>query len=121
MAQIDVSDLLLDPDFVDPIQVIRRSTTVNQYGENILVETPINTFGSVQPANFKEIQRLAESLRTHDVRSFYLKLEIVQDASTAYPDILVFNGKRYQVQTAAPWLNFGAGWNQGVCVAENPA
>jgi hypothetical protein len=121
MAQIDVTELLLDPDFVDPIQVIRRATTVNQYGENVLVETTINTYGSVQPANFKELQRLPESLQAHDVRSFYLNLEIVQDASTAYPDVLVFKGKRYQVQTAAPWLNFGAGWNQGVCVGEVPA
>ena len=54
MAQISVTELLEDPDFVDPIQVITRTTTVNGLGENILTETVLNTFGSVQPANFQD-------------------------------------------------------------------
>lgn len=121
MAQIDVSDLLSDPDFIDPVQVIRRVATVNSRGENVIVETTIDTFASVQPASSKVIQRLPEALRMADVRSFYLRLEIVQDSSTAYPDVMVFKGKRFQIQTAAPWGNWGSGWNEGVCVAESPS
>lgn len=122
MALIDVSDLLLDPDFIDPVSVIRRTVTVNSMGENVVSEpTTISTYASVQPASFKQISRLPEALRSADVRSFYIKLPIVQDGSSLYPDIIVFQGKRFQIQTAAPWLNYGAGWNEGVCVAEPPS
>lgn len=121
MAQIDVSDLLSDPDFVDQITVIRRKSVVNSRGENIIEETSICSYGSVQPSSAKTILRLPEALRSSDVRSFYLKLDIVQDSSSAYPDILVFAGKRFQVISQAPWLNFGQGWNEGICVAERPS
>lgn len=119
MALIDVSELLVDPDFVDAVMVIRRTTAVNTFGENVVSEpTTINTVASVQPASFKQIQRLPEALRSSDVRSFFIKLAVVQDSTSEYPDILVFGGKRFEIQTAAPWLNFGAGWNEAVAVAE---
>lgn len=121
MAQINVSELLLDPDFVDAIQLIHRTPTVNSMGENTLVEVSTDTFGSIQPASSKQIQRLPEALQVQDVRSFFVKAEIKSDGTAAYPDILVFGEKRFQVQTVAPWLNFGQGWNEGVCVAEAPS
>lgn len=121
MAQIDVSDLLSDPDFIDPVQLIRRVSAINAYGENVLTETTISTYGNIQPASNKSIQRLPEALRIGDVRDFYLRLEIVLDGSTAYPDILVFGGKRFEVQTAAPWMNYGSGWSVGTCVGQAPS
>lgn len=121
MAQLDVSDLLLDPTFVDSLTLIHRTSTVNMYGENVLVETPIATVGSVQPASSRQIQRLPEALRTADIRSFFIRAEILSDGDSQYPDIIVFGGFRYQVMSVAPWLNYGAGWNEGICVREKPA
>lgn len=119
MAQIDVSDLLLDPDFIDNISVIRRVSTVNDFGKIEIVETIIQTVGSVQPASAKTLSRLPEELQVADVRSFFVKLPVCQDGTSQYPDIIVFQGGRFQVKTAAPWLNYGAGWNEGIAVREN--
>lgn len=119
MAQIDVSDLLSDPDFIDPVQIIRRTASVDSLGQNQLSEVVISTWANVQPASNKAIQRLPEALQSADVRSFYLRMEIVKDATSAYPDIMIFNGKRFEIQTAAPWLNYGSGWNEGVCVGQS--
>lgn len=121
MAQIDVSDLLLDPDFVDPISIIRRTSSVNSFGENVTTELAIFTVGSIQPASSNTISRLPEALRMADVRDFFIKIEIIQDGATLYPDVLIFQNIRYQVQTAAPWLNYGRGWNVGTCVKEKPS
>lgn len=118
MAQLDVSELVLDPLFVDPLTLIHRTPTVNSMGENTLVESPISTVGSVQPASNKQLSRLPEALQVADVRSFFIKVEIITDGASKYPDIIVFGGKRFQVLTSAPWLNYGGGWNEGVCVAE---
>lgn len=121
MAQIDVSDLLLDPEFVDDVTLINRTTEVNEFGVNELEEEEFDTIGSVQPASYKQIQRLPEALRQADIRSFFVKLEIKTDGSTVYPDLIEFQGRRYQVQSVAPWLNYGRGWCEGVCVEETPA
>ena len=50
MADIDVSELLSDPDFVDDVVLIRRAYSVNQYGETELAEQTITIRASVQPA-----------------------------------------------------------------------
>lgn len=121
MAQLDVSDLVIDPLFVDPLTLIHRVPTVNTLGENTLVETPIATIGSIQPVTGKELQRVPEDLQLADVRTFYIKAEIVTDGASAYPDIIVFGGIRFQVLSTMPWLNYGAGWNSGICVREAAA
>lgn len=121
MANIDVSELLLDPDFIDPIVIIRRTPTINSYGENILSEQGFPTFGSVQPASGKTIQRLPEALRVANVSSFWVKGVIVSDGASKYPDILSFKGQRFAVQTIMDWTNWGEGWTEGTCVREVPA
>lgn len=118
MAQIDVSDLLLDPDFVNACQLVHRTSTVGTNGKNTLVETTVDTYGSVQPASAKELQRVPEALRMSDWRAFYIKAEILADGSSQYPDLIVFNGRRYEVKSTEPWLNYGAGWNKGLCVGQ---
>lgn len=121
MAQIDITELLTDPDFVDPIVIISRFSLVNDFGENVLTESPFKSVGSVQPADSKTIERLPEALQSADVRSFWVKGEISSGGKNKYPDIIFFRGQRFQVQSAAPWLNWGAGWSHGVCVGEKPS
>ena len=121
MALIDVSALLLDPDFVNPLNLIHRTSTINTFGKTELVESTVATFGSVQPASAKEVQRLPEALRVADIRRFWVKAEILMDGLSQYPDLIEFQGKRFQVINTEPWLNFGSGWNTGLCVWENPS
>lgn len=121
MAQIDVTELLTDPDFVDKIQVVTRRDRVDGLGENQLTENTLNTVGSVQPASGKNIQRLPEALRVANVMDFFFKGEIIATEPGKYSSILVFKNRRFQVQTIQDWSNWGAGWTQGTCVAEIPA
>ncbi len=121
MANVDVSALMSDPDFVDPIQVITRWERVDYLGEATHFEDVMNTFGSVQPANFKTVSKLPEALRVANVSSFFFKGQIVASEPGKYSSVLVFRGKRYQVQTVADWGNFGQGFTEGTCVQEVPA
>lgn len=120
-AQIDVSQLLADPDFVDEICLVQRTPVVDNFGVNTLQEKSTKTIGSVQPASGKVIQRIPESLRVANMSSFWLKGTIVAGPSKQYTSILIFKGQRYQVQTVFDWSNFGEGYTEGVCVAEVPA
>jgi hypothetical protein len=121
LAQINVSDLLCDPDFVDPICLVTRTSTKNLLGENVITDCSVNTVGSVQPASYKTVQKLPEAMRVADVSSFWLKGTIIASAPGKYASVIVFRGKRYQVQTVADWSNFGEGYTEGTCVAEVPS
>lgn len=121
MAQVNVTDVLSDPDFTDPIQLVDRKPSINFLGENILKECSIDSVGSVQPASGRVIARLPEALRVANVSSFWFKGLIVASSPGQYSSILVFRGERYQVQTVQDWSNWGEGWCEGTCVMEKPS
>lgn len=121
MGQIDVSDILLDPDFAEACALIHRVPSVNSFGENFLTETTVNTFGCVQPASGKAIQRLPEALRIENLQTFWIKAPIVADATGAYTDVILWKGNRYNVKLVSDWTNWGEGWTEGLCVLEKPS
>jgi len=121
MGNVDVSTLMSDPDFVDPIQVIMRVPRTNYLGEASFSEEVLNTYGSVQPADFQTVNKLPEALRVANVSSFWFLGIIVASAPGKYSSVLVFRGRRYQVQTVADWSHFGDGFTEGSCIAEVPA
>lgn len=118
MGQIDVSEVLLDPDFVDPMQLVTRVPTTDLHGEGHLTESTVNSYGSIQPANFKTVQKMPEAMRVDNLMSFWFRGTIVASAPGKYASVLVFKGIRYQVLTVADWSSWGAGWTEGVCIAE---
>lgn len=118
MARVNVTELLVDNDFVDAVTLIHRTPNVNSYGENVLAEKCVSTVGSVQPASGRTLMRAPDALKLEDVSSFWVKGEIVSDGTCKYPDILVFKNRRYQVKSVQNWTNFGAGWCEGLCIAE---
>lgn len=121
MAQINVTELLSDPDFIDKIALVERVPAVNSRGENTISEVSIPSFGVVQPASGKAIQRLPEALRVADMSSFWFKGEIIASEPGKYTSILVFKCRRYQVVNVFDWTNWGEGWTEGLCVAEVPS
>lgn len=118
MAQIDVSELLCDPDFVDKLILVQRRSTVNEMGENIITNQNFDTIGSVQPASGKTISRLPDEFRVANVSSFWIKGTITTDANGRYSDIIIFKCQRYTIQTVQDWSNYGQGYCEGTCVRE---
>ena len=120
MALIDVTELFADPDFVDPISIITRTSTVDTYGKNTVAETTVATLGSVQPASGRALSRLPESLRDPDFKSFWIRGSLPSTVGNNYPCILVHRGIRYAVQNVFDWTNWGSGWSEGLCISEAP-
>lgn len=121
MAQLDVSELMVDPDFVDKMSLITRVPIVNSKGENSFEETALLSVGSIQPASAKIVSKLPEKFQVANLSSFWFRGVIVATAPGEYSSILVFKNSRYQVQSVADWSNFGQGYTEGTCVAEVPA
>lgn len=120
-SKIDVTDLLTDPDFVGPILHISRIPRINSLGEQVLVECTAKTVGSVQPIDSAKIERIPEAQRVTNMMTFFMKGKIVTSLPGKYSDILVFEGQRYQVKTVDDWSSWGAGFCEGMCIAEVPS
>ncbi|MFI5416189.1 MAG: hypothetical protein ACHQXJ_02425 [Nitrososphaerales archaeon] len=121
MGTIDVSDILSDPDLVDPLVLVHRSAVVDSLGKNRLKESGVATYGSVQPASGKTLQRIPEAFRVANVMSFWIRGKIVSDGYAQYPDIIVYKGTRFAVQLIFDWTNWGDGWTEGTAVREKPS
>lgn len=118
MGSIDVTELLDDPDLVDPLTLIHRAVRVSSKGKTELKEQCNPTHGVIVPASGKVIARLPEAFRVAGVMNFFIKGVIVSDGLEKYPDIIKWKGKRYQVQVVFDYSNWGAGWSEGTCVKE---
>ena len=119
MALIDVSELLTDPDFTNTVTLIRRASTVNTYGENIMTETQSTITAVVQGANTESLERVPEGARLSDLIDVYYKGQLTAESPSGYADIIVWGGKRYQVfEVVEDFMNFGAGFTKAVCKLE---
>lgn len=119
MALIDVSELLTDPDFTNTVTLIRRSSTVNSYGENVMVETSSTITAVVQGANAESLERVPEGARLSDLIDVYYKGQLTAESPSGYADIIVWDGKRYQVfEVVEDFMNFGAGFTKAICKLE---
>lgn len=121
MAQLDISELMSDPDFVDELVLINRTPFINSFGEASFQEEKIDTIGSIQPATGKVLERIPESIRMHNYSSFWLKGRIIALEPGKYSSIIFYKGLRYQVQSVQDWSNFGSGYTEGLCIVEKVA
>lgn len=120
MADIDVSDLLNDPDFADVVTVIRRSQTIGANGRS---ENYGQYFDDVamciSPTGRNEIERLDDSqkqLRSiKAITSFRLQGPTVGQGS----DIVMWQDSAYLVAVVDPYTQFGAGFVEAILVSTN--
>jgi len=119
MALIDVSELLTDPDFTNTVTLIRRSSTINTFGENTMIETPSTITVVVQGGNTESLERVPEGARLSDLIEVYYRGQLTVESPGGYADIIVWQGKRYQVfEVVEDFMNYGAGFTKSICKLE---
>ena len=108
MPMMDMRVALLNPYTGDTVSVIRRTQTVNSFGENVITtETTANVFGVVTPAAQPsqldrqpntQLARQSGSRSSHS--SSLVRRERGHAANTEYqPDVVVWHGNNYIVKT----------------------
>ena len=115
MASIDVTDVLLDPDFVDPITVTSITRTIGTNGRAVdTVGTPVNVVAVVLPVAQKLILQSDGALRDGAIE-IYTTFAInggvkTSDSASQQPDIVTWHGRDYVVASVEDYTAFGAGW-----------
>lgn len=96
---LDMSALINDPMFTQPIQIIRVHTSVGDDGAGATVEdSPVNAAGVVQPAKWDQLQLLPEGERHDETIAVYSTTELTMgDLQTVGADLIVYRGGYYRV------------------------
>jgi len=111
MSQVNVAELMTDPDFTSTI-ILRRPAAARfaNEGENIATyEADVNVIAIVQPADAQQIATLPEGSRgPGEVKAVWSATELrMADGKTTESDILVIDGLEYKVVGDERWADNG--------------
>jgi len=110
MPLLDVSDVLLDPDFADTITVYRQAVTVGDDGRAVRTETAIATGAVITPDKFSTLQRLAEGSNVSETITVTTQFRLTSSTDGYDADEILWNGKRYVVIAVGDCTRYGAGF-----------
>lgn len=110
MADLDVSDVLDDPDFQSSFQIVRASASVSEQGRNVIVpSSPQTVFGVIQPAGAQDLARLPDVSMQRGALKIWTRFPLNVDAPGQQSDNLIIGSSAYTVTLCDPW-NYGSGY-----------
>ena len=116
MPTLDVTDLVLDPDFATTGLICIRSVEV--VGEDgVAVQTPAQTpfTGVVTQGKGAKLDRLDGSSRTEDSILIHTPFVLRVSGVGYAADVVLWNGARYTVSQVNDYSTFGRGFVAATC------
>ena len=115
MPMIDVSPCLTDPYLMDTFQVVRRSETVDPYGEAVLTPAPaVNSFGVVYWATPADLRRLPDNQIADKaitcITRYALRSASQVGGQVYQPDLIVWHGNNFVVVHVEDYSAYGPGF-----------
>ncbi len=122
MPLLDVTEVLLDPDFADPSLICRRQIQTTD-DDNFPINTPqeIPFTGVVTVDRSLEARRMAAGQNINGAILIVTQFRLTQGRKSAADgpnldaDLVVYNGGLYRVTFVDPYTRYGAGFVQAHC------
>lgn len=118
MPLLDVSEVLSDPLFTEPMNVYRRTETVGSNGRTVITRTrvrPVPT-GVIMPKDSviggNAIQRNPDEQHRGSALLIYTQFRLRGPSPGFQPDVVVWNGDDYVVTLVNDYSHYGAGYIQ---------
>lgn len=116
MALLDVSEVLLDPDFMDTGLICTRSTQdVNDDGRTVLATTNTQFAGVVTSDKGDILERLAGAERKTGSITIHTIFRLVAGEGDVTADVVTWRGKDYTVSNVNDYSHFGRGFICATC------
>lgn len=117
---VDVSELMDDPDFVspDPVTLIRRSSVVNGFGENVLAETVTPITAIIQAGPGDMLERLPDEAKLTRMIRIWTRTVLQAESPGGYADMITWQGARWSLMPVQYWGNWGQGFTQALATYE---
>lgn len=115
MPDLDVSELLSDPDFCEQVTVTRRTQAEDNNGRASVTNTTL-TITAVVTAVEGDLVRQTEA--DYGTKGIVVHSQTpLRGVTTAGPaDIVVWKNNNYIVKRPNDWSHFGAGFTASVCL-----
>ncbi|MCH7380384.1 hypothetical protein [Acinetobacter higginsii] len=116
MARLDVSDVLLDPDFMDTGIVCNRTAVI--VGNNGRSQETITTttFAGVVTTNSGiKMDRRPDGTLIKGAINIHTKFALIQGDANNKADEIVWQGKTYIVSQVMDNLHYGQGFVKAIC------
>mgnify|MGYP003385241070 CR=1 FL=1 len=122
MANLDLTELLTDPDFIDSVTVTRIGQTVDGHGMVVQATTIYDDVAmAVQPATGRVLEMFPDLERASDSIVVYTEFMLSGVTDTTQADQIEWNGKSYTVQSINDYSNFASGWIMAACTLRSLA
>jgi hypothetical protein len=115
MPSVDVTELLVDPDFAETVQVIRRQETITDKGRVQTVNQTFNVVACVQPQSDQPM------IRGPDQQNLPQLIEVISQwrlrgiAPGYQPDLVLWNGTQFVVNKVYNWGHYASGFVVAEC------
>lgn len=110
---LNISELIVDPDFCQDFKVLRREGTWN-LGRFTTTETEIDTYGIIDPQPTKEMQFNPDGVLLKGIIKVYTHLELYttqkinnEDGKSYNSDLVVWHGNHYIVIDEDNYADYG--------------
>ncbi|MBN5183667.1 head-tail adaptor [Serratia marcescens] len=116
MPLLDVTEVLLDPDFVDTTLVCHRQIQ-SRDGDNFTTNTQqdIPFSGVVTVDRSLEARRMAAGQNINGAILIVTKFRLTQGQPGLDADVVTYRGREYRVTFVDPYTAYGAGFVQAHC------
>ena len=116
MAFLDVTDILLDPDFCDTGIVCNRNIeTISNQGLATITPSQTTFTGVVTNDNGDTIRRMADAERTVGNINIRTKFRLQDGSAGRTADTIVWQGRTYTVSNVKDFTNYGQGFVVATC------
>lgn len=115
MPLLDVSDVLIDPDFADDIVVHRQAVTIGDDGFSTRTESIYATSAVVTPDRQATLQRQAEGSIVSETITVISQFRLIPSGEGYDGDEIIWNGKCYLVRAVGDCSRYGAGFIEASC------
>lgn len=116
MPDLDVTDILSDPDFSDTFTVTRFVQSISDGG--IASNTPTvfsNILGVVTANDNIDLLKMPDGEILNGSITIHTTFRLTNGDGATDADIITWHGRTYQVRTIGDWSGFGPGFISAVC------
>ncbi|RQR87723.1 MULTISPECIES: hypothetical protein [unclassified Burkholderia] len=116
MPFLDVSDVLLDPDFMDlTLSVTRNEQTVGDDGNSIITSMLVPFYAVVTSLSGSVLHRVAEGEHISDTITVHTQFKLIGGQSGYDADVVNWQGLQWTVTNVNDYSTYGRGFVAATC------
>ena len=120
MANLDITELLSDPDLCDRFQYVRQTEQVDANGYAQRNAITRRAYGSVQPASGQTLKLFPNLTNVTGAIEIWTKAPLQIATATLQSDLVLWKNATYIVaERLDDWTHFGVGFVHAVCTLQS--